>query len=733
MRPSCAKAFACGCPPPGSRARARPGACLPPVSERHDVKPNSHFLSACAVSGVALAAGALAPAFAQSGPSEDQVTDTVIVTARADPQDPPVVAKARERMSETPGAVAVVSAESYEGRHAPGLADMLRDVPGVYIQKKFGGDTRLSIRGSGIGNNNHLRGTLVAQDGIPLNEADGFGDTQMIDPFIARYTEVYKGGNALRYGGALLGGAINIITPTGKTMPEDGVLRLEGGDYGTLRAHADVGGAWGNWDAFGAVSGYTSDGWRQQSEGQWQFASGNVGYTFGDEQDVRAYVSGGHVHQEIPGTLSLQAALTTPELANATNVGNGVTAGNYQRDLSVQRGVVQTSWRLDANTVFAGGLYATHKELDHPIFQVIDQQSTNWGAFGRVDWEGDFLGMKSDLFYGLSYRDGENDAKQWVNLNGSKGPLTAMSLQEATGLDVFVEGRLFVLDGFALVAGGSYGRAERDYQSFAPSAVVVTDSETYDWFSPRVGFVWQNADGVQVYGNVTRSVEPPNFGGLAPTTGGFQPLQEQDAWTAEIGTRGRMDNFVWDVAIYRAEIENELLTFTTNPALGIPAPTFNALDGTRHQGLEAGLDWLITLDLRLRQTYMWSDFRFTGDRQYGDNYLPIVPQHFYRAELKWTLDAFWIAPSVEWSLEDTWVDYANTFRAPSYSVLNLNIGYDFGNGLKAFVDVRNIADEAYVSNFTPLVNWTTATAPGARNIFFPGDERSVYGGLSFAF
>jgi iron complex outermembrane receptor protein len=50
-------------------------------------------------------------------------------------------------------------------------------------------------------------------------------------------------------GGALLGGAINIITPNGKTMPENGVLRLEGGDYGTARAHASVGGQWGGWAA----------------------------------------------------------------------------------------------------------------------------------------------------------------------------------------------------------------------------------------------------------------------------------------------------------------------------------------------------------------------------------------------------------------------------------------------------------------------------------------------------
>ena len=36
---------------------------------------------------------------------------------------------------------------------------------------------------------------------MPLNEADGYGDTQIADPLLTRYVEVYRGGNALRFGG----------------------------------------------------------------------------------------------------------------------------------------------------------------------------------------------------------------------------------------------------------------------------------------------------------------------------------------------------------------------------------------------------------------------------------------------------------------------------------------------------------------------------------------------------
>ena len=150
-----------------------------------------------------------------AAPAEAQTLDSVVVTARPDPEDPPVVGEARTRLSETPGAVSVVSQESYARREALALDDMLRDAPGVYAQRKWGGDVRISIRGSGVGNASHNRGLILALDGVPFNEADGYGDSQAVDPLLTRYVEVYRGGNALRFGGALLGGAINMVSPTG--------------------------------------------------------------------------------------------------------------------------------------------------------------------------------------------------------------------------------------------------------------------------------------------------------------------------------------------------------------------------------------------------------------------------------------------------------------------------------------------------------------------------------------
>jgi iron complex outermembrane receptor protein len=674
----------------------------------------------------AAACAALAPVCAFAAENDPPTVDAVIVTAGRNPDDPPVVAAARERLSQTPGAVAVVSAESYADRFAPGLSDLLRDVPGVYAQKKWGGDMRLSIRGSGIGNPNHNRGTLLAQDGVPFNEADGFGDFQLIDPAIARFTEVYKGGNALRFGGALLGGAVNLVTPTGRNAGADELLRLEGGSYGTLRLHAEAARAGPEWDAFAAVTDGRAEGWREHSQGHSQYVSLNLGRSFGEDREVRAILSGGYVHQEIPGSLTLDQALARPRQANPTNL-----AMAYQRDMGAARGVLQTRWRLNPALAFEGGAYASWKQLDHPIFQVLDQESRNYGVFGRFDWDGAVAGRKADAFFGAWLRAGDLDHRQWVNVRGSRGALTARSRQNARAVDLFAEGRLFVTDSLAVVGGGAYGWAERDYRSFktpgAPASFDLSATPTYDWVAPRVGLLWQAPDGAQAYANLTRSVEPPNFSALSPTAAGFTALRPQEAWTAEIGTRGRRGPFLWDLAAYRAQLSNELLNYTVNPGQGIPAATFNA-DRTVHQGVEAGLDWRLAPALRLRQTYSWSDFRFQDDVQYGDRRLPVVPEHLYRAELRYDHSSGWfVAPSLEWSMKDAWVDYRNTLRAPGYAVWNLGAGAALGEHAKVFLDLRNLTDVRYVSNFSAVTDAQTASTA----VFFPGEGRSVFLGLTW--
>ena len=684
------------------------------------------FVSRLCATVSVLAVVSTFPAAQAQTPGTPISADTVIVTANGDPRDPPIVAQARERLSRTPGAVSVVSAEASQDRLSVGLPDLLRDVPGVLSNKRYGEESRLSIRGSGIDQSYHQRGVLIAQDGVPFADADGFSDFQKVDALGARYIEVYKGGNALRFGGAQLGGAINLVSPTGRTAISPNLLRVEGGSYGTLRGTGAVAREFGNWDVYAAVSGLQADGYRTNSAQSQVRGTVNAGYRFGDEQDVRLILTAADIDQQVPGTLSLSGALTNP-----TNAGTGVVANRWARDQQLFRASLQSHWRFDDQLVFEGGIYATGTALHHPISIVIDQNTHAQGAFGRLDWTGLVGGLKADLFAGFSYRQGTNNQQLYANTGGVSGFNFGNGHQEASGSDLFAEGRLFVTDELALVAGGSWGHATRNYRDNLNAA--NNSGKEFDWFSPRIGLLWENSDGIQVYANATRSVEPPHYGALVQSPfPGFVPVQAQKAWTGEIGTRGRKDALTWDITFYHSSVQNELLSFRA--VTGFPAAFFNAGD-TIHQGIEASLDWdlgagWLNVPLRLRQTYAWSDFRFDRDPVYGNNRMPVVPEHQYRASLKYQHESgVFIEPGLDWRIKSVFVDYANRMKAPGYVLFNVNTGYEIGNGMTLFLDARNLADERYTAEFGAVTDALVAKT----DVFFPGESRSVFAGIAYRF
>jgi iron complex outermembrane receptor protein len=662
-----------------------------------------------------------APAFAEEA---DQKEPPIIVTGHPDPDDPPAIAEARKRLSRTPGAVAVIAAETFEDRLAIGMPDVLRDVPGVLSNKRYGEESRLSIRGSGIGQSNHQRGVLLAENGISFADADGFSDFQKVDVMSARMVEVYKGGNALRFGGAQLGGAVNLVTVNGRTALSTVLLRAEGGSYDSWRGQAAAGGVVGDFDAYGSVNGYKADGYRANSYSEQLRGTMNLGYRIGEDSDVRLIATAATIEQGAPGTLTLAQARANPRLASAAAV-----AGRWSRDQDVRRVTLQTRLRLSDGLVFEGGVYVTGTDLRHPIPIVLEQDIHTEGAFGRFDLSGEIGGHAADLFFGASFRTGALDQQTYANIAGVNGMKMGDALQRASGLDLFAEARFFVVPALAVVAGASWGHASRDYTNRLAGR---GDDVEFQWLAPRFGLLWEHG-GTQVYANVTRSVEPPAFGALVQSSfSGFNfvPVEPQRAWTVEIGTRGRSGAVSWDVAAYRASLKGEMLNFTVSP--NIPAAVFNA-DRTRHQGVEASVDWRIvdsgdTL-LRLRQTWAWSDFSFTGDAVYGDNRLPVVPEHQLRTSLRFEKARAWVEPMLDWRPKDVWVDYRNTLKAPGYALLHLSFGIDLPGGVTLFADARNLTNKNHVPEFGAVVN-----ANGAdQAVFYPGEGRSLFGGVRVRF
>eukprot|EP01032_Pedospumella_encystans_P037803 gene37803-42816_t len=181
---------------------------------------------------------------------------------------------AKEKLNQTAGGTAVVEAENFEAGKAVTIKDMLDFTPGVFAQSR---------------RTFHMRGIRLLQDGIPINLADGGSDFQDIDPLALQHVEVYKGANALQYGAASLGGAINFVTPTGYTTPNS-QLRLDTGSHEFARAQFNTGDVLGDWDYFASLSQLRSDGFRQFSRQKNTRLNANAGLKVSPQLETRFYV-----------------------------------------------------------------------------------------------------------------------------------------------------------------------------------------------------------------------------------------------------------------------------------------------------------------------------------------------------------------------------------------------------------------------------------------------------------
>lgn len=692
--------------------------------------------------------GALALAFlslsqacrAQAGPDRVELPELSVSGAAAGSATVPSVAEQRRAVNATVGSVAFVDAASFEDRYANTLRDVLKDTPGVYAQERYGQELRLSVRGSGISRGFHLRGIEVLQDGIPFNLADGSGDFYQIDPLALRSAEVYKGGNALTFGATTLGGAVNFVTPTAYTAFAPNVLRIDGGSFGTIRENFQVSRISGPVDVLINGTITNSDSYRDHAVQRTQNFNANLGYQLAPGVETRFYAGVYLTDQKLPGALSLSDALNDPTRANPA-----AAAMNQSRKVETERIANRTAFVLDVGKLDID-TWAIHKSLYHPIFQVIDQDGWTYGV--APHWAGTFEigGLRNDTILGLRAFAGQNAALQFVNNRGRRGAQTLNALQSASNYEAYGENRFWFLPDVALMTGAKAFSANRTYSNkggLAASPNVQFANETYEGVNPKVGLLWQPLPDIQVFGDIARSRDVPDFGDLVQTNTlrtTFAPLAAQRAWTYEAGSRGRIERLSWDVTLYRSEIRDELINFNTalGAATNVPAATFNA-PRTRHQGVEAAIGLDLARDLsgvgdRMSLSQIWThnDIRFVNDPVYGGNRIAGIPADVLRTVLRYAHPSgFHIAPSIDWVPQGAFADHADTLKVPGYALFNVEAGIDFANGVSLFVDARNLTDARYVADISVVAN--ARAVAGGPVAFYPGVGRAVFGGVRAAF
>ncbi|MBZ9783768.1 TonB-dependent receptor [Pseudomonas sp. REP124] len=639
----------------------------------------------------------------------------------------PDTAQATTEIQRTPGAVEVVSDKAFKNGPAQTIKDMLGWVPGVFAQSRYGDDARVSIRGSGLSRNYGNRGVNMYMDGIPINTSDGLVDLFEVDPTAYRYVEVYKGANALRYGGNSLGGAINFVTPTGRDASAfDG--RIDGGSFGYLKSQASTGGADGPFDYFVTGSAQEFDGYRDHSDGHQKRLSSNFGYKFSPDVETRFYFNANEIRQRLPGEVTKEAALHSPRKADSE-----FERLDQQRNIDSVRVANKTTLRLDDFTTLDFGVFGVHRHVKHPIYQWLDYDVDDYGGFVRATDDREIGGFRNRLVAGVNLHNGKIDNNQYENLTGGhKGALAASNVDESKNVSAYGENSFYFLPNVALVAGMQFQHEERDRRDRFLSDGDQSGNRTYDNFSPKVGVLWDVDPAWQVFANISRSAEAPTFDANSFASPASTDIDAQTATTYEVGTRGDRQDFNWDVALYRSEIKNELQCLTTAP--WSPCTVVNA-DRTVHQGLEAGLGIAVLRSafsqgdsFWFNAAYTYSDFFFDGDSRYGNNDLPGVPPQYVRAELLYKHPSGVSAgPNTEWVPQNYYADNANQVKADNYALLNFKIGYDPQRaGWSGYVEGRNLLDKRYIANVA-----IAGSADADSALYNPGTGRAVYTGIRF--
>jgi iron complex outermembrane recepter protein len=677
------------------------------------------------------------PAVAQQPPPPPTLPPVVVEGQRLPGERTETEQEAREEIQRVPGSVDLVPRERIEESRAANLKDVLDFTPGVLIRPRFGADeSQISIRGSGLRNNFHLRGINLLIDGFPYGNADGFSDFEALELLTTKRIEVYKGPAALRFGGNTLGGAINLVSRTGY----DGApleVRGEGGSFGFWKFYLGSGMVLGPFDSYVGLSDTELHGYRDHAEQLRRRAYVTVGDVLPGGTTVRVDLNYTRSEENLPGALTEHELDTDPRKAEPGNVfGLRVRAA---RSYDYVRGAITVRTPLTGTQALEWATQLNYQDLNHPLsFAVIDDTTYAYSTELRWIRVAPLFEHANRTTVGLQYSGTRQIDVQLDNTPGLVRTKLRDQLNIADTVGLYAENQLDVTPAFTLVLGGRGQYSIREVRDRFLIDGNQSDSVDFLAFTPTLGFVARPARNVQIYANASRAYEPPLL--LEITAPGNVPgtlsdLKAQKAWQFELGTRGTWGaRLAWDVGVYDIELWDEIQNVNVKPfpTAFFTIPRYRNLDRSRHTGAEVGLDVLVAKDLtpgdalRARAAYTWSRFVFVNDKNFGNNRLPGAPDHFVRAELRYDhASGVWVAPNAEATPQGYFVNSENDAGTRPYALLGLRAGYDYKPwNVGLIFEARNLTDVTYASS--------VVVDAANRRFFEPGDGRAFYGTLQWA-
>jgi iron complex outermembrane receptor protein len=639
--------------------------------------------------------------------------------------------------NELPFAVSRVDRQAIQAaRQQLGLDESLATVPGLFFQNRynFAQDLRIAIRGFGARANFGIRGIRLFADDIPLTLPDGQGSVDAIDLGSADRIEVIRGPFSAVYGAAS-GGVIHIRTEDGEEPPFVSG-RLNAGSYGYGQIQAQTGGLRGGLNWLANVSTTRLDGYRQHARYDSDLFNGKFRYDFESEASLTVVMNAVDSPQaEDPGALNAREVEQDRRQAAPRNL-----------LFDAGEALDQQSLGLAFRKAFGGGrelmLRNYHVRRDFSNRLPFDVNSNGQGgsvalerAFsglgGSYAWEAVLGSSLNRLIVGFDFDAQRDLRRRFANNQGSIGQLTTEQDEDVTAAGLYLQDVVELGDALRLTLGGRVDRVT--YEISNRISENGSGKRRFTEFSPMAGLNWSLGPGLNLYGNLSQSFDPPATTELANPEGptGFNPeLEPQTATNFEMGIKGfASDRVRYELALFLIDVTDEIVPFELE---GSGQSFFRNAGSSSHDGMESSVTVRLAPGLTGVASYTWSRFRYDRfavdeDEVYDGNRIPGIPEHLFSLDLSWRGDSGLFAGFDLLYAGSFYADDANSVKAGDYMVSNLRLGYRWASGgwsLEPFVGVNNLLDEDYMANIRINASFG--------RYFEPAPERNAYGGFELS-
>ena len=587
--------------------------------------------------------------------------------------------------------------------------DILKLVPGISIQQYHQGGTAAAFQMRGFTGCSHGSDAAIYLDGVPLNETDGYADTNIVIPEEIEMVEVIKGPASALYGNYASAGVVHFMTIKSGDFTR---FKARYGSFNTQEAVFSIARTDDKLDQVYTGQLYHTDGYQDNSDWDKQNASGRLTYHFTDKLEATLGMRFFNSTWDAPGYIPEPVYDNRPESAvSDVNGGkkkrvDGRVDVNYT--LTENSKILFYGWGYDqdftrwyqnwiSSSQQEGSNYGNERYMQRKVF----------GTGASYNYLGQILGRDTSLIVGLDYMREDDNRERW-NLVVGDGRNRGSKYQDynitLNTLSAYGEVDYRLFQPFRVILGARF-------DSFSGEMDDKMPQENYDLsgpniFSPKARMIFTVVEGWDVFANYGKGFALPKDKNLFVDDNLNPAIRNQ----YELGLRARPVE--WAEIVITGWYLNT--TDDIQTSLDDPDQLENAGE-TKRQGVELAVNLFWENGWYAHADYSYTDSEYedyiSGGVQYSGKELKGVPHDIANAEVGYRPELGLGGRLRLRYVSKSYIDSANTMENDSKVVVSGQASYRFNERYSLELDIENLFDEKY-SDYSGYTNGEMTYAPG---------------------